>query len=89
MDIEETFINTCFDLFQDKDKFEATFFLGNFLKDPEPFQIQKYGRYDYVYCGSVFHLLSNFEETKLLASRVYEAVKSGGVFFGRTAGVQK
>jgi SAM-dependent methyltransferase len=88
VDIEETFINVGFDLFQDKNKFEATFFLGNFLKDSDPFQIQKHGQYDYVYCGSVFHLLSNFEETKILASRAYEAIKSGGVFFGRTTGVQ-
>lgn len=88
MDLVADFISIGYDLFEDKEKFKGHFFVGDFLTDQDPFRVKQNGQYDFIYCGSVYHLLKSFEQTEMLTKRVEEAIVPGGIFFGRTVGIE-
>jgi predicted TPR repeat methyltransferase len=88
VDLVADFISIGYDLFEDKEKFKGHFFVGDFLIDQDPFRVKQNGQYDFIYCGSVYHLLKSFEQTEMLTKRVEEAIVPGGIFFGRTVGIE-
>jgi len=87
VDIESNFIQSGFDLFEDKHILSDRFIIANFLEEKFYEQIIKKlgGPVDVIYAGSVIHLLEEKDIAKLVLT-VFTLLKPGGVFLGQTAG---
>ncbi len=95
IDLNEDFIQLGWLLFDDKDKLkhQNPFEVANILSDSVDDKGKNYQaflkdyscHFDYVYAGSVLHLLI-FEDGKNFVERVITLLKAGGLFFGRTVG---
>jgi predicted TPR repeat methyltransferase len=87
VDIENTFIELGFDLFNDKERLHEYFHvLDIFSKKtwPDIFHMQLF---NIIYSGSVVHLLDE-EQSKQFVAIVKDLLVDGGIFFGRMVGSQ-
>jgi len=87
VDIENSFIEGGFAIFNDKDKLGDRFITTNFLYNSFiDFILKKFGGpVDVIYAGSIIHLLTENESAKLL-STAFALLKDGGILLGQTAG---
>ncbi len=93
IEINDDFIQLGWSLFEDKDKLKPhnPFEVANILSDSVEEKGKNYQEFlkdyschfDYVFAGSVLHLLT-FEDGKRFVERVLTFLKAGGLFFGRT-----
>lgn len=83
-DIESSFIQLGYDLFQDKDTFQAQFVTGSIL---DGLLVERRGSIDMIHMGSFLHLFS-FEEQQRIVARLTELLvpRVGSLVFGRTIG---
>jgi phospholipid N-methyltransferase len=85
IDLEKTFIELGYELFNDREAMHDKFFAMNIFDKktwPETFSSQLF---DVIYCGSVLHLL-NYEDGIKLIQFTHDFLTKDGIFFGRTVG---
>ncbi|MHA2091924.1 MAG: methyltransferase domain-containing protein [Candidatus Kariarchaeaceae archaeon] len=92
VDLQATFIELGYQLFNDRQSLTAQFFDGDILDTEFLDPTLKSGtfsefldRFDLIHAGSLLHLLSK-EENELLFSKIGHLLKPGGIFAGRAVG---
>lgn len=86
IDIENTFINLGFDLFNDKNTNIINFLTGNILDKMIIDQLHLRNKFDIIYSSAVIHLL-NKEDIQKLIGNIFSLLKPEGIFFGQTTGL--
>lgn len=88
LDIQNTFINLGYELFNDKDHNNMTFLTGNILENSIIDELNLQEKFDIVYSSSVIHLLDKREISQYLKN-IKRITKKGGIFFGQTTGLSE
>jgi phospholipid N-methyltransferase len=85
IDLEKTFIELGFELFDDREAMHDKFFaMDIFDKNTWPTQISSQ-HFGVIYCGSVLHLLNRQDGIKLIQFS-HDFLVTGGILFGRSVG---
>ncbi len=88
LDIEDTFINLGYELFNDRNTNKMTFLTGNIVDSNIIDLLNLEQKFDIIYSSAVIHLLDKEEISELLTN-LYKILKKGGVFFGQTTGLSE
>ncbi|KAL4809451.1 hypothetical protein BDV18DRAFT_132099 [Aspergillus unguis] len=89
LDLEQPFIDLGYQLFQDKDRLDATFAIGNLIKDKDSEALTKSlgQKIDVVFASSLLHLF-NYETQLIVATRLVRLLRdrAGVMVVGRQLG---
>jgi len=83
LELEKQFVEIGYEMFLDRDRLPNNFIIADSLKE-EGLPFDDFS-FDIIYCGSVFHLLTESQGQRLSLNS-FKALKKGGVLFGRTLG---
>lgn len=87
-DIEESFMQLGYELFEDRNSLEATFIPGSVFEDD--FLVQYHGKVDIVYMGSFLHLFNEAKQ-RIIVGHLQKLLRprKGSMVFGRHLGAEK
>lgn len=86
LDVEKDFIELGYELFNDSETNEMTFYVDNILEKSTIDKLHIKEKFAIIYSSSVIHLLNKEEIEKFLIS-VYAILQTNGIFFGQTTGL--
>ncbi|KAI0440600.1 hypothetical protein F4803DRAFT_552888 [Xylaria telfairii] len=87
IDLEPSFIELGFDLFQDRRKMANATFIAGDLLDPDKGWPELKGNIDFILTNSLFHLFPRPEQMKVACQLVsFSRAQSGSLIFGRQVG---